>query len=123
MVAPNFADIKSAFRATHPDKATPPWSVPMKVWVTVEDDAGDYWGNIWEQMGSQNVFAEQWERQKVAWILKPAKDCAQHHNKRGIMLQDGAGKAYLTWLQRRMRKDMKGRWAEGPGKGPRERAL
>ena len=39
VVTPTFADIKSAFRATRPDKATPPWSVPMKVWVIVEDDA------------------------------------------------------------------------------------
>jgi hypothetical protein len=82
----------------------------MKVWVALENEGVDYWGEIWDRMGTDNVFAQAWEKQKVAWLPKPGKNSSMQKNKRGIMLQDGAGKAYLTWLQRRMRKDMKGRW-------------
>ena len=82
----------------------------MKVWVTMENEGVDYWGEIWDQMGVENVFAKEWEKQKVAWIPKPGKNSSMQKNKRGIMLQDGAGKAYLTWIQRTMAQEMKGTW-------------
>ena len=122
---PTIQEVKLSFRTTPPNKATPGWSVPTKLWVINEDETAEKWQQIWSDIGKDQSYPKRWEEQKVVWLEKPGKDPQYQKNLRGVLLQDGAAKAYLTWLQSRYRRRMKGKWGKHafgaiPGRGTQQ---
>lgn len=122
---PTIQDVKLGFRTTPPNKATPGWSVPTKMWVINEDETAEKWQRIWADIGRTQSYPRRWEEQKVVWLEKSGKDPQYQKNLRGVLLQDGAAKAYLTWLQSRYRRRLKGKWGKHafgaiPGRGTQQ---
>jgi hypothetical protein len=63
-------------------------------------------------MGRKDCFVTDWELSKCAWIDKPGKKGKRVQDKRGIIIADASGKAYLTWLQKLCARDRLGTWKD-----------
>ena len=111
-ISPTVADVKASFRKTNPNRSSPPWAPPLKLWVILEDAAAPRFKNIWTQMGVEDTFVKDWETSKCAWIDKPGKKGKKIRDKRGIIIADAAGKSYLTWLQKQRAMDRHGTWKD-----------
>ena len=111
-ISPTVADVKASFRKTNPNRSSPPWAPPLKLWVILEDAAAPRFKNIWTQMGVEDTFVKDWETSKCAWIDKPGKKGKNIRDKRGIIIADAAGKSYLTWLQKQCAMDRHGTWKD-----------
>ena len=55
------ADVREAFRHTHPNKATPEWSVPTKLYVIGENELAEPIRTLWDNIGRQNTFPKEWQ--------------------------------------------------------------
>jgi hypothetical protein len=96
------ADVREAFRHTHPNKATPEWSVPTKLYVIGENELAEPIRTLWDKIGRQNTFPKEWRIQKTVWIPKQGNKKNEVHKRRGITILDGGAKGYLVWLKKRM---------------------
>ena len=67
------AEVRESFRHTHPNKATPEWSVPTKMYVIAEDLVAEPISTLWDQIGRQGVYPLNWQVQKTVWIPKARK--------------------------------------------------
>jgi exonuclease III len=103
---PKKAEVREAFRHTHPSKATPEWSVPTKMYVVAEDVVAPPIQALWDKIGRDSTYPKSWQMQKTVWIPKPGKKKNEVHTRRGITILDGGAKGYLVWLQKRMARIM-----------------
>ena len=103
---PRKAEVREAFRHTHPSKSTPEWSIPTKMYVIAENILVDPIQELWDRMGRTSTYPLNWQTQKTVWIPKPGKKGNEVHNRRGITVLDGGAKGYLVWLQKRMARIM-----------------
>ena len=101
---PTSAEIRSCFRTTPSGKSTPEWAVPARMWQILEEKSLLMWQQMWKPIGDERTYPRRWQAQKVVWLEKPGKDPKFQKNRRGSFLQDGAGKAYLTWLRKQFAK-------------------
>ena len=96
------ADVREAFRHTHPSKATPEWSIPTKLYVIGENELAEPIRTLWDKIGRENTFPQEWQTQKTVWIPKPGNKKNEVHKRRGITILDGGAKGYLVWLKKKM---------------------
>ena len=95
------ADVREAFRHTHPNKSTPEWSVPTKMYVIGEMIVAEPIRTLWDKIGKENTYPSDWQIQKTVWIPKPGNKKNEVHKRRGITILDGGAKGYLVWLKKR----------------------
>ena len=128
LTEPSAFDVIEGLHKTNPNKSGTGWSVPNKLWVVLEEGVCDKFAEVWQQIGKQRQFPKQWRKQKCAWIDKPGKKSHTIKDKRGIMLADGACKAYSNWTQKRTRNNMRNKWRSDcfgaiPGRGTTQALL
>ena len=58
IVSPTIADVKSSFRKTNPNRSSPPWAPPLKLWVILEDQSAPKFKQLWTQMGREDCFVK-----------------------------------------------------------------
>ena len=95
------ADVREAFRHTHPNKATPEWAIPTKLYVIAENELAEPIRTLWDKIGRESTFPTEWQTQKTVWIPKPGNKKNEVHKRRGITILDGGAKGYLVWLKQK----------------------